>query len=408
MANQFYTATGAPVAQARGASSSMRAEFVSVQSAFDKLPAPATLVTNNATLGIDTGSANAYIVAISALVTAMTDGMEVVFKAGNSTSGASTINVNGLGVKVVTRPDGSVVGAMDIVAGQYISMRYSLAAGSFQITSGISAVNTAAAATAAATLAVSAIFSTANTFTQPQSGPTPALSDSTTKYANMAALQAQFAYFLTTANVFTGVQSGPTPVLGDSTTKLATMAALQAAAALLAKLTGAAFSGDVVITVDGQGSPSTAGLHIQTSNTTAGNAILAMTTSGDADVQITKVRGAAGISVTDGSGTLAPVSVSAATLGGHAVNFSQAFGMGQAWQNVAASRASGTTYTNSTGKPIFISVSETGDGVKNLTISGILVGYSSSTGNDYPITGIVPSGANYVFTGNFGYWTELR
>lgn len=34
----------------------------------------------------------------------------------------------------------------------------------------------------------------------------------------------------------------------------------------------------------------------------------------------------------------------------------QAFGVGQTWQDVTASRALGTTYTNSTGKPIQVSV----------------------------------------------------
>ena len=34
----------------------------------------------------------------------------------------------------------------------------------------------------------------------------------------------------------------------------------------------------------------------------------------------------------------------------------QAFGIGQTWQDVTASRALGTTYTNSTGKPIQVSV----------------------------------------------------
>lgn len=34
----------------------------------------------------------------------------------------------------------------------------------------------------------------------------------------------------------------------------------------------------------------------------------------------------------------------------------QAFGIGQTWQDVTASRALGTTYTNSTGKPVQVSV----------------------------------------------------
>lgn len=50
-------------------------------------------------------------------------------------------------------------------------------------------------------------------------------------------------------------------------------------------------------------------------------------------------------------------SVAAATQANHAVNQSQAFGLGQTTQNVTASRAAGTTYTNSTTKPIFVEIS---------------------------------------------------
>ena len=145
MANTYYNPTGAPVAQARGSSGSERAEFASIGSAFDKMPTITQLLTNSSSMGIDSGSVNAYLVTVAAGVVALTDGMEVVFKAANTATGAATINVNTLGLKSIVRPDGSTLQAGDIAAGQYIAMRYSTAMGAFQITSGVSAANTAAA-----------------------------------------------------------------------------------------------------------------------------------------------------------------------------------------------------------------------------------------------------------------------
>lgn len=83
-------------------------------------------------------------------------------------------------------------------------------------------------------------------------------------------------------------------------------------------------------------------------------------------------------------------------------------GIGQTWKALAGSRASGVTYTNSTGKAIYVSVSEAGDGIKTLVVAGVTVGYSNTTSNDIPMAAIVPPGATYVFTGGFNYWAELR
>lgn len=90
----------------------------------------------------------------------------------------------------------------------------------------------------------------------------------------------------------------------------------------------------------------------------------------------------------------------------------------QTWQNVAGSRTSGVTYTNTTGKPIMVSISAT---VLNTSIwiayvSGIVVIYNNGSGatSNAPMTGtfIVPNGANYSLSVSGGstvaYWAELR
>lgn len=91
------------------------------------------------------------------------------------------------------------------------------------------------------------------------------------------------------------------------------------------------------------------------------------------------------------------------------------FGIGQTWQDVTASRVSGTTYTNSTGKAIFVVVeSTTGGGGAQLTpaVSGIfLPAMGGASVSKAFISFIVQSGAAYSVTANLGTmtkWCELR
>lgn len=91
----------------------------------------------------------------------------------------------------------------------------------------------------------------------------------------------------------------------------------------------------------------------------------------------------------------------------------KALGMNQTWQDLTASRALGTTYTNSTGRPIFVGVSLLhGSVISQLTVNGVVV--SSNGGNQVGegicVVGIVPDGNTYsVNTGNtLTTWAELR
>ena len=101
-------------------------------------------------------------------------------------------------------------------------------------------------------------------------------------------------------------------------------------------------------------------------------------------------------------------------------NFDSGWGNGQTWQDVLASRTSGVTYTNTTGKPITVNIGYYVGGnpaaVGQITINGVLLRYCQ-VNNAYVDTGfataIIPNGATYVFTANFGTfninnWVELR
>lgn len=94
-------------------------------------------------------------------------------------------------------------------------------------------------------------------------------------------------------------------------------------------------------------------------------------------------------------------------------------GYGQTWQDVTASRASGTTYTNTTTKPIQVNISAAMDGVGvriSLAINGVAVdGQAAYAVNAIcAISAIIPPGNTYALSGSGGSvasltkWYELR
>ena len=111
---------------------------------------------------------------------------------------------------------------------------------------------------------------------------------------------------------------------------------------------------------------------------------------------------------TTGSSTDFPMSQAAVT---NAINNS-AIGIGQTWQDVTASRASGTTYTNITGKPIqyCVSFAYVGNGTASLTVGGVVVNSFTFglSGAGASLSAIVPNGSTYSASGTITRWTELH
>jgi hypothetical protein len=97
-------------------------------------------------------------------------------------------------------------------------------------------------------------------------------------------------------------------------------------------------------------------------------------------------------------------------------------GVGQTWQNVTGSRSSGTSYTNSTGKPILVNAfsSRTDSGFQLTAVcDGVTVGYQGGGGGGDArragfVSFIVPAGSSYTVTYSGGadgstlQWAELR
>ena len=81
--------------------------------------------------GVDTGAANIYLLSFVANFTSYVNGTVIYWIPSNSNTGASTLNVNGLGVIPIVNIDGSALGANEIVAGQTAAVMYYN--GSFQL-----------------------------------------------------------------------------------------------------------------------------------------------------------------------------------------------------------------------------------------------------------------------------------
>lgn len=88
--------------------------------------------------GVDTGVADAYVLTFDANFTAYTDGIVIYWIPANTNTGASTLNVNGLGIVNITNQDGSVLTAGQLIAGQVITVMY-LGGAFLLISSGIAA-----------------------------------------------------------------------------------------------------------------------------------------------------------------------------------------------------------------------------------------------------------------------------
>lgn len=78
--------------------------------------------------GTDTGSANTYAVALTPAITAYTNGMRVIFRAGAANTGASTLNVSGVGAQSLVAADGTALSSGQISANMLIEAVYDVTA----------------------------------------------------------------------------------------------------------------------------------------------------------------------------------------------------------------------------------------------------------------------------------------
>ena len=81
-------------------------------------------------------------------------------------------------------------------------------------------------------------------------------------------------------------------------------------------------------------------------------------------------------------------------------------GVGQTWQDMKGSRVAGTTYTNTTERPIQIFVA--GDlNAGTITIGGVSMAFQDYSGGSF-LNHIIPAGQTYRISSNPNIWAELR
>jgi hypothetical protein len=103
------------------------------------------------------------------------------------------------------------------------------------------------------------------------------------------------------------------------------------------------------------------------------------------------------------------------------LDIAAALGVGQTWQNATGSRALNTTYTNTSGRPIMVSVNSSvnpsGADFLSILVNNVTAAISLANSTCYgnSMTVIVPPGATYraIISGGTGtskisYWAELR
>lgn len=74
--------------------------------------------------GVDTGVTNAYVLNFTANFTAYTDGIVIYWIPANTNTGASTINVNGLGPIDIVNQNGDPLSSSQLVANQVATIMY--------------------------------------------------------------------------------------------------------------------------------------------------------------------------------------------------------------------------------------------------------------------------------------------
>ena len=140
---------------------------------------------------------------------------------------------------------------------------------------------------------------------------------------------------------------------------------------------------------------------------------MSMSLRANADGSGTLLNGATPVMEVSAAGVVSLPNIAAGSSANQPVNFGQVVGIGQTWQDVTASRATGVTYTNSTGKPIQVIVTTTTNNQARFFVNGVLTAtayYGGVAGASNSLSVIVPNGSNYNVQSGDGVlkWMELR
>jgi hypothetical protein len=227
-----------------------------------------------------------------------------------------------------------------------------------------------------------------------------------------SALTLDFRSATLTSGAITTVTDTPTDLVVSSTSTLGTVSGQQSRLAVLAlnnagtiELAVVNMSGGVLLTETGVisataeggvgGADSAATVYANASHSNLAYRVIGYVESTQA---------------TAGTWATAPSTIQGA--GGNALTAMSSLGYGQTWQNVTGSRALTTTYYNTTGRPILVSISTAANlGVSSaLTVNTLTIStqFAAATTTHTSVS-IIPPGGSYSITATtLSNWFELR
>lgn len=267
MTNSYYNRAYNPLPSTKIRAKDLKDEATRVEQGFDKLPSPGALAGGQGNYTLDTGSANAIVIAVSSQLTSLTDGVSFRVRIAATNTGATTLTPGALGSPAVVRVDGTALQAGDVIAGQIADFTYSSAMSKFQLLVSSSQTDADTATQQAGIATTQAGIATT------QAGISTASAATSTAQAAISTAQAVIA---TAQAVIATTQAGLATTNGAAQVALATtQAGLAASSAAAAAAAAASIGYTDVVFLTSASSPYTV------SQATAGK-LLSVDTSGGA------------------------------------------------------------------------------------------------------------------------------
>lgn len=242
MSNDFYNygSTLQPNTLAR--SELVATELSAITSAFALLPRLAQICENRTTFGVDSGTANTYLITVPNPPAAYTTGLRVPFVPLNNSVGASTVNIynsNGvlIGAKAILRGDGTATGAGDISTAGLTDLQYN---GTAFIMMGVPAGLVSAASGSATAAAASAAAAASSASSAAASSSSASGSAGTATGAASTATTAATSATASAGTATTGATNASTSATAASTSQGAAATSATAAAGSATAASGSA------------------------------------------------------------------------------------------------------------------------------------------------------------------------
>lgn len=134
MSNDYYNHTNPLARHTLASAQALNTIFEAIATGFDKLHDPDDISRGRTTFAVDTGVADALVVAMPKTMTAYENGSSIVVGVAATNTGACTINVDGLGARAIKMPDGANPSPGDLAAGDIVQLTYDASAVSWILT----------------------------------------------------------------------------------------------------------------------------------------------------------------------------------------------------------------------------------------------------------------------------------